>query len=208
MTRQVITDEDGTVIDEYDDEQSRDEAPSTEESDSQEAGTPVPAPERNALRAQAFQVPECLAAGDLYIGAIVQQDDGHEDGPLVAVCVHMYDGRPETKAYRAAELSSMSFLDTLQKGLAATMQAYLLADAERRSKKLAEEARRAKPRVVPPPAKALEGVPSAPSTSPAAPAHTSSAARPTTAADAQPAAPKTAKPTAATLKKYQQVSMF
>lgn len=204
MTRQVITDENGTVIDEYDDEQS--EAPSSaEESDSQEAGIPVPVPERTAMKAPAFQVPECLAAGDLYIGVIVQQDDGHEDGPLVSVCVHMYDGRPETKVYRAAELSSASFLDMLQKALAATMQAYLLADAERRSKKLAEEARRAKPRAVPPPAKTLEGGSSVPSTSPAAPAQAPSAARPTTAAAAEGAA---SKPAAATLKKYQQVSMF
>ena len=157
MAQQPIYGDNGEVVDYYEDGSREEQSPEQASGASPaQQTTPPPIPpaepppsadepdEPAAGVSYSWQVPNILqGANDLFLGITVHSYDGHLQGPLVSVVVReVPDGSIKTNFYRAAELSQNAFLDDIQKGIAATMQSYLLDWADRQRKKLEEEAKR------------------------------------------------------------------
>lgn len=201
MAQQPIYDE-GVIVDYFDDgsgEQPPEASEPEQVSEEAQEETPL-VPETESPQEEAahpWKVPEMLRTSDLFIGITMQHDDGNERGPLIVLHAReLPEGNIHVKTFRAAELSRQAFLDDLQKGIASTMQTYLLAWADAQRKRLEEEAKRK--------ARAAQARPPtpAPSVPTATKQGTSAASPPRAAAPSQ----KPSKP--APDKKYTTLSMF
>jgi len=217
MTTQPITDEHGTVTDEYDDEQLDETAADVENGDEQEQETASAEPADEAP-VSSTSSPAAAPAGprkaedstsfddsDVFIGITLHRVNGHPQGRLVSLCIHNYAETPIVKTYREQELTVTSRLDNLQSAFNSAMQLFFLDLAQRRQKKLAAQA---KQRPTPRPA-----VPSKPTASPVQPPRPA-ASQPVT--NSRPSSPASSTSTQAGKKKeaekptskFQQVSMF
>ncbi|SRR5579884_3108657 len=212
-----ITDENGTVIDEYDDGRGEEQAsePSAPPSSVAQASStvashvpaappPVQAHVAPATPAGSAEDPTSFEASDVFIGITLHRQDGHPQGRLVSVCIHNFSGIPVVKTFREADLSTKARLDNMQKAIQTTMQPFFLDLSNRRQKKLEQEAKRAQ-------ATTRQIPPARPAQPPSSSTQTSQKSAPPTssAAAAQPAA-KTAekKKPERPASKYQQISMF
>ena len=218
MALQPIYDDNGEVIDHFDDglPEEQPAAPVKEAAQQREeippAQTETRREEPSEVVPQSWTIPDLFKeTTDLFIGTTIHHDDGDPQGPLISLFAReLPDGMVHVKTFRAEELSQRAFLDNLQKGIAATMQAHFLAWAERQRKKLEDEAKR-KARTTQASAKSSSTGASVPTTSTASstgasvptPSQTSSSAQ---AQKATKSVPKEAakKPE----QKYATVSMF
>jgi hypothetical protein len=88
-------------------------------------------------------VPDLLKEIDLFIGTTIHHDNNNPQGPLISLFVReLPDGAILVRTFRATDLSERAFLDNLQKGVAVTMQAYLMTKAEQQRRRLEEDAKR------------------------------------------------------------------
>ncbi len=204
-----ITDENGTVIDEYDDGRGEEQAsePSAPPSPVPAASPPPPVQAHVAPAAPtagSAEDPTSFEASDVFIGITLHRQDGHPQGRLVSVCIHNFSGIPVVKTFREADLSVKARLDNMQKAIQTTMQPFFLDLSNRRQKKLEQEAKRAQ-------ATTRQITPARPAQPPSSSTQESQKLAPPTssAAAAQPAA-KTAekKKPERPASKYQQISMF
>lgn len=218
MATVPITDESGTVVDEYEDGTGEDVTEAVEAGDDaaalhSEQGAPgeevqsVPAASVGAAPAPSQPwFPPSVLKGDLFLGVTIHDWDGNARGPLVSLCLPRSGGQPVVKTYRAADLTRQHFLDGLQSGIAAAFQAHLLALAEQERKRLEEEAKR-KARATVPRRPAAQGT-NVPAGPPAAPGQAAGPAAPAAqpAVGPSPAAKGAGK--AGAPNPYQQGSMF
>lgn len=174
MAIQPITDEEGNVIDEYDDgrealppdakgtatpakqavasevnaAQQEGEADGHVESASSQPHSSPPQPAPAAIQKEDATD---FDASDVLIQIMLQRADGHPQGRLVSVVIHNFSGQPIIADYREAELTDQARLDSIQRAIYPVMQRFLLELSGRKQKKLEEEAKRA-PRLTPQPA--------------------------------------------------------
>jgi hypothetical protein len=178
MTLEPIKDENGSIVDYFETSQQPasstataqtaalpDQEQPVEEDDQPEPveGAVLPEGVTAALPTDLVEQPATLTAtaslpredttdfdlSDIEIRILLQRTDGDPRGRSVSVVIHNFSGSPIVRDFREADLTDTARLDAIQRAIYPTMQAFLLALAERKQKKLEEEAKRAT-RTVPP----------------------------------------------------------
>jgi len=189
MALRPVTNEQGDIIDEYDDGQPNASAAESQAVHQQEqppGGPPADgrqapaetAPDPTTLISQREppvqpaqqpagvgkvekEDPTDFERSDVKIEILLHRASGDSQGRLVSVLIHNFSGPPATQDFREADLTDKARLDSIHRAIYPVMQRFLLDLAARKQKKLEEEAKRS-PRPAPKAA-------SSPSTTQAAP---------------------------------------
>lgn len=96
-----------------------------------------------ALLPHTWTVPPILTGtNDLFIGTTLHHEEGDARGPLISQFIREVPTGNETlvRTFRADELSDQTFLDTIQKAFAKTMQDYQLAWTQQQQKQQRDKA--------------------------------------------------------------------
>ena len=191
MAMQPITDAQGHIIDEYDDNEPEEAKPDHLIEPSSDITVPEAA---LPVRVQKEDVTD-FDQSDVVIQITLQRADGHPQGRLVSVVIHNFSGQPMIQDYREAELTDKARLDTIQRAIYPVMQRFLLDLAGRKQKKLEEEAKRVSRGMVQPTPKVVV---TTPATTPA----------PSTTLHQPTPQPPTGKENGKKKPKYQTIPMF